>query len=161
MYSRKVPEPPLATPSGAPTADIATVDACISPVGILGRPGKRAGHPRNPFCDHVGLSWAPFGTVLESLWDLLSIATVREEERTGEGQITEETTREGKGGDDLRRAEESNEHGVRSVLVHPKGGSWQQASLELDAVDGADAYFDVMPTHAHSRTHVETHEGQK
>ena len=96
-----------------------------------------------------------------SLWDFLSIATVREEERTGEGQITEETTREEKGGDDLRRAEESNEHGVYSVLVHPKGGSWQQASLELEAVDGADAYFDVMPTHAHSRTHVETHEKPK
>ena len=50
---------------------------------------------------------------------------------------------------------------MRSVLVHPEVGSWQQASLELEAVDCADAYFDFMPTHAHSRTHVETHEGQK
>ena len=61
----------------------------------------------------------------------------------------------------LRRAEKSNEHGVRSVLVQRKGSSWQQASLELEAVDGADAYFDFMLTYAHLRTPVETHEGQK
>ena len=62
----------------------------------------------------------------------------------------EATTREGKGGAHWRRAEESNEHGVRSNLVHPKGGSWKQAWLELETVDGADAHFHLMHTHANS-----------